>query len=121
MWKRNIKGIYDTLESPCDILVTGSARLNVYRRGSDSLLGRYVHFRLHPFSVRELTSRRGVELDDLVESLFRRALTRRKAAESTLADLMRFGPFPEPLLSANQKKTDVWRRNREQLVIREYL
>jgi predicted AAA+ superfamily ATPase len=28
-WKRNLKGVFDTLETPCDILVTGSARLNV--------------------------------------------------------------------------------------------
>lgn len=46
-WKRNLKGIYDTLEAPCDFLVTGSARLNVYRKGSDSLLGRHYAFRLH--------------------------------------------------------------------------
>ena len=29
LWKRNLKGLFDTLESPLDILVTGSARLNV--------------------------------------------------------------------------------------------
>ena len=49
LWKRTIKGFYDTREKFADILVTGSARLNVYRRGSDSLFGRYYHFRLHPF------------------------------------------------------------------------
>ena len=54
LWKRNLKGLYDTLESPCDFLVTGSARLNVYRRGSDSMMGRFFHFRLHPFSLREM-------------------------------------------------------------------
>src|ERR1051325_7456097 len=53
-WKRNLKGLYDTLEYPCDFLVTGSARLNFYRPGSDSLLGRFFHFRLHPFSLREM-------------------------------------------------------------------
>ena len=55
-WKRNLKGVYDSLSSPCDILVTGSARLNVYKKGSDSLLGRFFNFRLHPFSFRELTN-----------------------------------------------------------------
>jgi len=45
-----LKGIYDTLDGPCDILVAGSARLAVYMKGSDSLLGRYFSFRLHPFS-----------------------------------------------------------------------
>ena len=39
LWKRNLKGLYDTLESPCDSLVSGSTRLNVYRRGSYSMLG----------------------------------------------------------------------------------
>src|SRR5690348_7350392 len=48
LWKRNLKGVYDTQEKTNDILVTGSARLNVYRKGSDSLMGRYYHFRLHP-------------------------------------------------------------------------
>ncbi len=56
-WKRNLKGVYDTLGFPCDILVIGSARLNVYKKGTDSLLGRYFHFRLHPFSLRELSNR----------------------------------------------------------------
>ena len=41
-WKRSLKGVYDTLASPCDFLVTGSARLGIYAKGSDSLLGRYL-------------------------------------------------------------------------------
>lgn len=53
-WKRDLKGLYDSVETACDILVTGSAKLNVYRRGGDSLLGRYHHFHLHPFSLAEI-------------------------------------------------------------------
>lgn len=34
LWKRTLKGVFDTLESPTDILVTGSARLNVYKKTS---------------------------------------------------------------------------------------
>jgi uncharacterized protein len=121
LWKRKIKGVYDTLESPCDILVTGSARLNVYRRGSDSLLGRYVHFRLHPFTLRELVSDSDIGPDALIDSLSTRALRADETDGRILDDLMRFGPFPEPLLLANEKKANVWRRQREQLVIREDL
>lgn len=54
LWKRNLNGLFDTLAAPCDFIVTGSASLNVYMRGSDSLLGRHYSFRLHPFTVREL-------------------------------------------------------------------
>ena len=59
LWKRSLKGLYDTQNESYDILVTGSARLNVYRKGSDSLMGRYYHFRLHPFSVAELIQKYG--------------------------------------------------------------
>jgi predicted AAA+ superfamily ATPase len=52
-WKNYIKGIFDTYRKTFHIIVTGSARLDLYRRGGDSLMGRYHYFRLHPFSLRE--------------------------------------------------------------------
>jgi len=76
LWKRTLKGVYDTLAAPCDFLVTGSARLNVYRRGSDSLLGRYFHFLLAPFSLREMFSPEAPRPDEAIEALFSRASTR---------------------------------------------
>lgn len=36
------------------ILVTGSSRMDVYRRGGDGLMGRYFLSRMHPFSVAEI-------------------------------------------------------------------
>ena len=65
-WKRDLKGVYDTLKFPCDFLVTGSARLNVYRKGSDSLMGRHYAFRLHPFSIRELRQADVLRAGDVV-------------------------------------------------------
>jgi uncharacterized protein len=43
-WKRTLKGLYDTLPYPVDMLVTGSARLDAFQKGSDSLMGRYILF-----------------------------------------------------------------------------
>lgn len=53
-WKTWLKGEYDTLKSKYKFLLTGSSRLNIYRRGGDSLQGRYHYYRLHPFSYVEL-------------------------------------------------------------------
>ena len=39
-WKRFLKGFFDTYEKKCRIMVTGSARLDIYKRGGDSLMGR---------------------------------------------------------------------------------
>jgi predicted AAA+ superfamily ATPase len=59
-WKQTLKGVYDTLDLPADILVTGSASLSIYRKGSGSLMGRYYHFRLHPLTLAEI----GLETHD---------------------------------------------------------
>ncbi len=121
-WKRALKGIFDTLEWPVDIVVTGSARLNVYRRQSDSLVGRYHHFRLHPFSVTEWEGGPGIALPD--EALGRIAEGGGKAGRgvsAVLEAMMRHGPFPEPLLAQSDRRTRLWRRTRIERVIREDL
>ena len=55
-WRSLIKGLYDTKKYKYRFLVTGSARLDYYRRGGDSLLGRYRYIRLHPMTLGELSS-----------------------------------------------------------------
>jgi len=120
-WKSRVKGVFDTLTAPCDILVTGSARLSVYMKGSDSLLGRYFGFRLHPFSVREMAGPEVLEPDEALEALFTRSHRSRKSAAACLKSLMAYGPFPEPLLAQDARRARLWRRNREELVIRQDL
>ena len=55
-WKSYIKGVYDSKSSNQSILVTGSARLDTFRQSGDSLAGRYLHLRLNPVSVKEISS-----------------------------------------------------------------
>lgn len=102
-WKNWIKGVFDTQKKKHRFLVTGSARLDVYRKGGDSLFGRYHHWRLHPFSLCELPP--GMKK----EEGFRR--------------LLEVGGFPEPFLGTGAG-TDAgeatrWRRARYDLVIKQ--
>ena len=53
-WKSLVKGEYDKLKDKNRFLITGSARLDLYRKGADSMLGRYHYYRLHPFTVAEV-------------------------------------------------------------------
>lgn len=98
-WKQWIKGVYDTKPSDQQYLVTGSARLDVYRRGGDSLMGRYHYWRLHPFTIDELPS------DISPEEGFKRLLT--------------FGGFPEPFLLADEREARRWRRERFDRILKE--
>lgn len=121
LWKRSLKGLYDTQDNKSDILVTGSARLNVYRKGSDSLMGRYYHFRLHPFSVAELLhGSASIDPDDLISTLFKKQAHSSKA-EHALERLFQFGPFPEPLFADNVRTLHLWQRNRIEKIVREDL
>jgi hypothetical protein len=99
-WRNLLKGIYDTEKSRLKIIVTGSARLDYYRKGGDSLAGRYRYFRLHPFSLREL---------------------HRSPSRADLDALLKFGGFPEPLFEQNEAAHRIWRRDRIARVVREDL
>jgi len=121
LWKRTLKGIYDTLELPLDIIVTGSARLDIYQRGSDSLHGRYIPFRLHPFSVRELLGE-GPNTSEFFRSLLEQnEFTHSDSAQSALTQILRFGGFPEPLFAQNDAELNIWRRTRLDKIVREDL
>ncbi len=98
-WKSWIKGIYDVSREKHAFLVTGSARLDVYRRGGDSLMGRYHYWRLHPFT-----------LDEVIAGV---------TSEDAFARLMTVGGFPEPFLDGSERSARRWRRERFDRVLRE--
>lgn len=99
LWKNWVKGIYDKTHPLHKILVTGSARLDVYRRGGDSLLGRYHYWRLHPLTLDELPPKMSLKEG------FRR--------------LMTVGGFPEPFLDGNEQSARRWRRERFDRILKE--
>ena len=98
-WKQWIKGVYDTRPKDQQYLVMGSARLDVYRQGGDSLMGRYHYWRLHPLTLDELPP------DISFEDGMKRLLT--------------LGGFPEPFLSGDERLARRWRRERFDRILRE--
>ncbi|MDQ5768256.1 ATP-binding protein [Thiothrix subterranea] len=98
-WKSWVKGLYDVAGQQHHILVTGSARLDVYRQGGDSLLGRYHYWRLHPFTLDEMPA--GVTPQDGFQRL------------------MTLGGFPEPFLTNDLRESRRWRKERFDKVLQE--
>ena len=47
-WKTFLKGFFDVHGHRTRIVVTGSARLDVYKKGGDSLMGSYFLYRMNP-------------------------------------------------------------------------
>ena len=98
-WKSRIKGVFDTDGIPPRLLITGSARLDLYRRGGDSLAGRYFLHRLYPFSVRELKGYAN--------------------PRQILDQLMILGGFPEPFLGQSEESAQRWRKQHLERIVRE--
>jgi uncharacterized protein len=121
-WKQNLKGLYDTLDREIRIIVTGSARLDLYKKGSDSLMGRYLGFRLHPFTLGELVGKNLPTPKD-VENHIKSELTlsASKKLQGFWNDLENYGGFPEPLFSTSNKILNVWHRGRIEKIVREDL
>jgi predicted AAA+ superfamily ATPase len=115
-WRNWLKGIFDLHGRSHPILVTGSARLDAYSRGGDSLQGRYFPARLHPFTFSEVLSLgTGEHVDEIPEL----AVAPPAGARTVLDDLLRLGGFPEPLLSGSDRRAARWRRGYGALLVRE--
>ncbi|MGQ0765532.1 MAG: ATP-binding protein [Gemmatimonadota bacterium] len=121
-WKAWLKGLYDRRETRVPTIVTGSARLDIYQRGGDSLLGRAARMRLHPLSIGELA--RGGEPPLPPPNPARPpdwlALDVMTAPDSW-EQLERRGGFPEPFLRDNDLQHKRWAHTRRELLIREDL
>jgi len=99
-WRNLMKGLFDKNKSSTAFIVTGSARLDYYRKGGDSLQGRYHYYRLHPLTVTECG----------------------KAPDNELVEhLLRFGGFPEPFLKGEARFHRRWMREHSARVIHEDL
>ncbi len=115
-WKNFVKGIYDKYHQNLKVLITGSAKLDVYRKGGDSLFGRYFLFHLHPLSVGE------VENPSIIEkpaTVFEESGT--TASKETMENLFKWGGFPEPFYKATEERHNRWSLQRNELLIEEDL
>lgn len=112
-WKNSLKGVYDRKLEKLKVIVTGSARLDVFQKSGDSLLGRYEQLRMHPFSVGELTH--NAFKDPPKDWLS----VKGKKAQEILKRLERMGGFPEPYLEDNENFYTKWSASRRTLLLKE--
>lgn len=110
-WKGLLKGFFDTYSEQCRVLVTGSSKLQVYRRGGDSLMGRYFLYRMHPITLAEI-----VAPAPPGENLIRPPVS---VPDADAAALLEHGGFPEPFLKRDPAFTRRWQGLRHEQLLRE--
>ena len=103
LWKAYVKGVYDKEGVRPRLLVTGSARLNTFRKTGDSLAGRHFNYRLHPFDLNEFAATKTSEQDEVFDTL------------------LEVGGFPEPFLRGEKAFYNRWRAGHLDLILRQDL
>ncbi len=111
-WKQFLKGFFDTYADQTHIVVTGSSHMDVYRRGGDSLMGRYLLYRMHPFSVAETV------YQDLPDP--KRIVRYPKPIDKAdFEALWSHGGYPEPYLKRDTRFSRRWQALRLEQLVRE--
>jgi len=103
-WKSWLKGIYDTEGIPPSLLVTGSARLDTYKKTGGSLAGRFFQFRMHPLDLKEIHTFLSPE-----------------NIEEELDKLLILGGFPEPFLNGNPRFYNRWKKTHLDIILKQDL
>lgn len=112
-WKSWIKGEYDVHHRKYKFLLTGSARLNIYRKGGDSLQGRYHYHTLYPFTYGEISGNES-HVKPGEELIFNEDVK-----NDNLEILYQFGGFPETLLRQDSRFHRRWHNERMERFFKE--
>ncbi len=103
-WKQWLKGVYDTEGNKPSLVVSGSARIDSYKKVGDSLAGRYFHYRMHPLDVREIVQI-GSEL----------------SPTEVVNRILEVGGFPEPYLEGTKEFYQLWKKTHLDIILRQDL
>lgn len=128
-WRDILKGVYDVFRDEFRFLITGSARLDLFRRSGDSLVGRYNLFHMMPLNIREITHRQLLScfLQEAESNKLQKAFEGEVSNSLPLevaeawANLWRHGPFPEPFLKQSDRFSRKWHQDYFSLVLRQDL
>lgn len=103
-WKQWLKGIYDKNEYHNNFIVTGSARLDTFKKVGDSLAGRYFQYRLHPLDVREICN-----------------VEKKSNPDDVINRILNFSGFPEPYLANNKRFYNLWKKTHQDIILKQDL
>jgi predicted AAA+ superfamily ATPase len=99
-WKTFLKGFYDEFKGLCKIVVTGSSSLDAYRKGGDSMMGRYFLYHMYPLTIGELARQDGI--DKVVHAP-------KDVSVENIEALWTHSGFPDPFLKRNLAFTSRWK------------
>lgn len=103
-WKAWLKGVYDTEGINPKLIVTGSSKLDTYKKAGDSLAGRFFYYKLHPLDLKEIKD-----------------YLKPDKIEKSLDLLLKIGGFPEPFISGSLDYYNKWKKTHLDIILKQDL
>lgn len=121
-WKNLLKGYYDEWRQRVRFIVTGSARLDFFRRSGDSMVGRYFLFHMLPLGVREIPGGKATEAPVWSpDAPFPVVPAASAEIGRAVRELSGLSGFPEPFMVGTQSFYHRWRDQHLSLIVNEDL
>lgn len=120
-WKNALKAIFDSTSDHYRFIITGSAKLDLFKKAGDSLSGRYFTFDLFPLSLMELNLSQHKTLNPpaAAEEFIQEQMDMKTPDEDKITNLLEFGGFPEPFLKGSKLFYAKWAQDYADTVIKE--
>jgi predicted AAA+ superfamily ATPase len=122
-WKNILKDYFDKFENDCHFIITGSARLDWFKKSGDSLAGRYFLFKLFPLSLSEVVNRKWFEVSEKelehAGTFIEKKISGIHYYQEGMEQLLNFSGFPGPFAKANTRFHRRWRQDMVDRLIRE--
>jgi len=119
-WKNLLKGFFDEFKDEIQFAVTGSARLDLFRKSGDSLLGRYFLYKMFPLCPKDLIKKKydySLQWDPTQD--LNEIPTANKEFSGITSELISMSGFPEPFLKGSKDFYQRWQENYLSLLIHE--
>jgi predicted AAA+ superfamily ATPase len=117
-WKNYLKGAYDRDQGKFKFLITGSGRLDTYRKGGDSLAGRYFLVHVWPFTLAELAESR-IPHDEFIGNPLICPTSDPQTSAEIWQRLSERSGFPTPYLAKTPEIYRVWSETYRNQLVRE--
>jgi len=120
-WKNILKDYFDKFEDTARFIVTGSARLEWFRKSGDALTGRYFLFHLFPLSLSEAAGNTMPQLreGESATGFIERRITQVRYEQDLLSQLLYYSGFPEPFSKASNRFFRRWQMDTVDQIVRE--
>lgn len=122
-WKNILKDFFDTYEKKLTFIVTGSAKLDMFRRAGDSLAGRYLLFKINPLILSEVLGKslNTILPENSAVETIEKFIASKKHEQEMMERILNFSGFPEPLLNGNEIFSKKWHSDYLERIVKEDL